>query len=85
MNAAIDQECEKYIQQNNLVDEVNKKIDDIYKSKNAKRPYNGELPDGNNGLGLMLLGVTGDQVLEKEVYEKIKSVCTIASARNGTS
>jgi methylmalonyl-CoA mutase len=38
MNTAIDQECEKYIQQNNLVDEVNKKIDDIYKSKNAKRP-----------------------------------------------
>jgi methylmalonyl-CoA mutase len=74
MNAAIDQECEKYIQQNNLVDEVNKKIDDIYKSKNAKRPsYNGVLPDGNNGLGLMLLGVTGDQVLEKEVYEKIKA------------
>ena len=74
MNTAIDQECEKYIQQNNLVDEVNKKIDDIYKSKNAKRPsYNGGLPDGNNGLGLMLLGVTGDQVLEKEVYEKIKA------------
>ena len=36
MNAAIDQECEKYIQQNNLVDEVNKKIDEIYKNKNAK-------------------------------------------------
>ncbi len=74
MNAAIDQECEKYIQQNNLVDEVNKKIDEIYKNKNAKRPsYNGVLPDGNNGLGLMLLGVTGDQVLEKEVYDKIKA------------
>jgi methylmalonyl-CoA mutase len=35
--------------------------------------YNGVLPDGNDGLGLMLLGVTGDQVLEKEVYEKIKA------------
>jgi isobutyryl-CoA mutase len=35
--------------------------------------YQGELPDGNNGLGLLLLGVTGDQVLPKEVYEKIKS------------
>ena len=74
MNAAIDQECEKYIQQNNLEEEVNKKIDEIYKNKNTKRPtYNGDLPDGNNGLGLMLLGVTGDQVLEKEVYEKIKT------------
>ncbi|MBI4947806.1 MAG: methylmalonyl-CoA mutase family protein [Bacteroidetes bacterium] len=30
------------------------------------------LPEGNDGLGLMLLGVTGDQVLPKDVYEKIK-------------
>jgi len=74
MNAAIDQECEKYIRQNNLTDEVNKKIDEIYKNKNAVRPtYNGELPNGNDGLGLLLLGVTGDQVLEKDVYEKIKA------------
>jgi len=74
MNTAIDQECEKYIRQNNLTDEVNKKIDDIYKNKNAVRPtYSGELPAGNDGLGLLLLGVTGDQVLEKEVYSKIKA------------
>ncbi len=74
MNAAIDQECEKYIRENNLVDEVNKKIDKIYKEKKAIRPtYNGELPTGNDGLGLMLLGVTGDQVLDKEIYEKIKT------------
>ncbi len=74
MNAAIDQECEKYIRQHHLVGEVNKKIDEIYKNKNAKRPtYSGTLPDGNDGLGLLLLGVTGDQVLEKEVYAKIKA------------
>lgn len=74
MNVAIDQECEKYIKQNNLVEVVNKKIDAIYNAKNAKRPtYNGDLPEGNDGLGLMLLGVTGDQVLDKEVYDKIKS------------
>ena len=73
MNAAIDQECEKYIKQNNLEEEVNKKIDKIYKDRNATRPtYSGKLPEGNDGLGLMLLGVTGDMVLENEVYEKIK-------------
>lgn len=73
MNAAIDQECEKYIKENNLVDEVNKKIDKIYQDKKSIRPtYNGKLPEGNDGLGLLLLGVTGDQVLEKDVYEKIK-------------
>src|SRR5690606_36185499 len=75
MNAAIDQQCELYIKQNGLEKEVNKKIEDIYKTKGTKRPkYNAsELPEGNNGLGLMLLGVTGDQVLPKEVYEKIKA------------
>jgi isobutyryl-CoA mutase len=74
MNAAIDQQCEKYIREHNLVDEVNQKIDQIYKSKHAKRPsYNGDLPEGNDGLGLLLLGVTGDQVLDAAVYEKIKA------------
>src|ERR1019366_9390127 len=49
-------------------------MEKIYKKKNVKRPqYQGELPEGNNGLGLLLLGSTGDQVLPKEVYEKIKS------------
>ncbi|HNP48009.1 MAG TPA: methylmalonyl-CoA mutase family protein [Bacteroidia bacterium] len=74
MNAAIDQQCELYIQSHGLVEEVNKKIEQIYKEKGVLRPaYQGPLPDGNNGLGLMLLGVTGDQVLPKEVYAKIKS------------
>ncbi|WP_412476374.1 methylmalonyl-CoA mutase family protein [Flavobacterium sp. TBRC 19031] len=73
MNAAIDQNCEKYIIENNLQVEVEEKIKEIYKKKGLPRPrYNGELPQGNNGLGLMLLGVTGDQVLPKEVYDDIK-------------
>ncbi len=142
LNAAIDQQCEKYILKNNLTDEVNKKIlrlyaekwgeTQVYKLKSyemyqgvdcsvslfngkkkftifllvqvANKPevygattckdeeyvewkqdwlipkflyeilpkYHGDLPEGNNGLGLLLLGVTGDQVLPKEVYEKIK-------------
>ena len=74
MNAAIDQNCEKYIQENHLVEEVKKKIGTIYKKKGVKRPeYSGELPEGNNGLGLLLLGVTGDQVLPEHVYQEIKA------------
>jgi len=74
MNAAIDQQCELYIKANGLEAEINKKIEAIYKAKGTKRPqYQGALPDGNDGLGLMLLGVTGDQVLPKDVYEKIKA------------
>jgi isobutyryl-CoA mutase len=74
MNAAIDQNCEKYIKANGLEAEVEAKIEAIYKAKGVERPrYQGDLPEGNDGLGLMLLGVTGDQVLPKEVYEKIKA------------
>jgi methylmalonyl-CoA mutase len=81
MNAAIDQQCEIYIKKNGLEKETEKKIDAIYKVKGIKRPtYNGALPEGNDGLGLMLLGVTGDMVLPKEVYEKIK-VDTLAQVR----
>jgi len=74
MNAAIDQNCEKYIKAHRLEAEVEQKINSIYKTKGTKRPtYQGDLPEGNNGLGLMLLGVTGDQVLSSEIYAQIKS------------
>ncbi|WP_299213725.1 methylmalonyl-CoA mutase family protein [uncultured Aquimarina sp.] len=74
MNAAIDQNCEKYIKENDLEAEVQAKIEKIYKDKGVARPaYQGELPEGNDGLGLMLLGVTGDQVLPADVYAEIKA------------
>jgi methylmalonyl-CoA mutase len=74
MNAAIDQQCEIYIKANELEKEVEAKINKLYKDKGIERPkYQGELPAGNNGLGLMLLGVTGDQVLPQEVYNDIKA------------
>ena len=74
MNAAIDQQCELYIKANDLEAEVTAKIEAIYKEKGVARPkYQGELPAGNDGLGLMLLGVTGDQVLPQNVYNEIKA------------
>ena len=74
MNAAIDQQCEQYIKANDLEAEVEAKIKAIYKGKEEQRPtYQGDLPEGNDGLGLMLLGVTGDQVLPADVYAKIKT------------
>jgi methylmalonyl-CoA mutase len=79
MNAAIDQQCELYIREKGLEKEIENKIEDIYKDK--ERPiYNGDLPEGNNGLGLMLLGVTGDQVLTANIYADIKAK-TIAQVR----
>lgn len=81
MNAAIDQQCELYIKENGLEDEVENTINEIYKAKGVARPrYNGDLPQGNDGLGLMLLGVTGDQVLPATVYNDIK-VRTLSQVR----
>lgn len=74
MNAAIDQQCEIYITENGLEAEVEKKLDAYFKERGVKRPaYMGDLPEGNDGLGLMLLGVTGDKVLPADVYAKIKA------------
>ena len=74
MNAAIDQQCEKYIKEHNLEESVRKKIADHFSKKGITQPqYHGELPQGNDGLGLMLLGVTGDMVLPKDIYNTIKA------------
>ncbi len=74
LNAAIDQQCEKHVCADGLEAEVGKKIAAIYADKELPCPsYQGELPEGNDGLGLMLLGVSGDQVLESEVYERIRA------------
>jgi len=81
MNTAIDQECEKYIKTQGLESETKQKITEIYNKKGVVIPsYQGNLPDGNNGLGLMLLGVTGDEVLPKNIYRNIKKE-TIAKVR----
>ncbi len=73
MNAAIDQNCEKYIKKHQLEKQVEATFKKMYDSKGIERPkYQGDLPKGNDGLGLMLLGLTGDLVLPKEVYQKIK-------------
>ncbi|MFZ1704582.1 MAG: methylmalonyl-CoA mutase family protein [Saprospiraceae bacterium] len=81
MNAAIDQECEKYIREKSLEHLVDKKLKAKYDDQGLKRPsYKGELPAGNNGLGLLLLGLTGDEVLSPDVYQSLKTKA-LASVR----
>ncbi|MCC7224088.1 MAG: methylmalonyl-CoA mutase family protein, partial [Chitinophagales bacterium] len=97
LNAAIDQQCELFIQQNGMEDEVRAKIAQIYAAKGQTQPrYNSApelshlerdqqekdaaLPEGNNGLGLLLLGITGDQVLPADSYQKIKAA-TLSKVR----
>ncbi|MBN2890704.1 MAG: cobalamin-dependent protein [Bacteroidales bacterium] len=72
-NAVIDQECELYIKENGLEKEIQTKIIDFYKEKNLTPPvYRADIPKGHNGLGLMLLGIPGDKLLPKDIYDEIK-------------
>ena len=74
MNAAVDQECEKYIKEHGLESTVEAVKKAKYDDRGIERPaYQGELPEGNDGLGLLLLGVTGDEVLEAKAYSEIKA------------
>ncbi|MFV0530459.1 MAG: methylmalonyl-CoA mutase family protein [Flavobacteriales bacterium] len=81
MNAAIDQQCELYIQEHKLEHKVEEKRKEKFDNKGITRPsYNAEIPEGNNGLGLMLLGLTGDEILPSNIYQKIKTE-TISKVR----
>ena len=76
MNAAIDQQCEKYIRENNLEEKVKEVMERKYKTLPRPVYYNPSsperLPEGNSGLGLALLGLSGDEVLPADVYQQMK-------------
>ena len=86
MNAAIDQQCEKYITENNLWEEVRRKVEEKFKNLPKPTYYNPSsperLPEGNSGLGLALLGMSGDEVLPADVYASLKA--TALSQVRGT-
>ncbi|KZC21495.1 methylmalonyl-CoA mutase, partial [Rhodanobacter denitrificans] len=73
MNTAIDQNVEKYLKQDEARwGAAQRYIDKLY--ANVPRPqYHGELPKGNDGLGLGLLGVCGDELVDVETYARIKA------------
>lgn len=74
MNTAIDQEVERYLKKESLWEKKSKTIDHYFKDKGVRQPvYNGNLPDGHNGFGLGLLGISGSELVDPETYEKIKS------------
>jgi methylmalonyl-CoA mutase len=77
MNAAIDQRCEKWLAENGNMSLVKSYLNKKFKSLPQPVYYNPaspeRLPEGNNGLGLQLLGLSGDEVLPKDVYEQIRA------------
>jgi methylmalonyl-CoA mutase len=77
MNAAIDQQCEKRIKELGLESRVREVLQKKYGNDNVPRYHNplspAELPPGHNGLGLQLLGLSGDEVLQPEEYAQCKA------------
>ncbi|MDZ4729851.1 MAG: methylmalonyl-CoA mutase family protein [Xanthomonadales bacterium] len=84
MNAAIDQQVELYLKNNDLWDEAQARIDDYFKDKQQPQ-YHAEMPPGNTGLGLAMLGITSDRLIgikgfDQKKYEEIKAH-TLANIR----
>ncbi|MGI9529261.1 MAG: methylmalonyl-CoA mutase family protein [Acidimicrobiia bacterium] len=74
LNVAIDQACEQYIRSEGLLEQVDRQIDAMFDEREAVRPrYHGELPEGHDGTGLLLLGISGRDVLDDDVYDRIKT------------
>ncbi len=74
MNTAIDQEVERYLKAEGRWEEAQKKIRAKYEKLGLPVPqYSNEIPEGNDGFGLGLLGVTGDELIDAETYNKIKA------------
>ncbi len=79
MNTAIDQQVERHLRETGRWDAAKEKIDAYF--ENRPRPqYQGELPPGNDGLGLGLLGISGDKVVDAQTYAKIRKK-TLSSVR----
>jgi len=79
LNAAIDQQVEKHLKESGQWDKAQESIDAWFEGR-RKPAYAGDLPPGNDGLGLALLGICGDQLVSPEVYEKIRTA-TLGSVR----
>ena len=72
LNAAIDQQVEKYLRETGRWEETERRLAEIFGDR-PRPEYEGELPPGNDGLGLGLLGVSGAEVVDAETYERIRA------------
>ncbi|HCD51896.1 MAG TPA: methylmalonyl-CoA mutase [Balneolaceae bacterium] len=73
MNTAIDQEVERYLKESGEWDTARAKIAEYFSKQQVHAPeYAIDIPKGNDGFGLGLLGVTGDQLIDTETYNCIR-------------
>jgi len=79
MNTAIDQQVEKHLRASGEWESAKKRIDNYFADR-SRPAYEGDLPPGNDGLGLGLLGVSGDKIVDAETYDRIRKD-TLANVR----
>jgi methylmalonyl-CoA mutase len=72
MNTAVDQQVELHLRQEGKWEAARARIDEFFEGRNRPR-YRGELPEGNDGLGLAMLGITGDRLVDAETYARIRA------------
>ena len=68
LNTAIDQRVERHLRETGQLERAVAQF-----SARDLPKYDGELPDGHDGLGLALLGVSGDEVVDEETYARIRA------------
>jgi methylmalonyl-CoA mutase len=79
MNTAVDQQVEKHLRSTGGWEAAEKRIAELLDGR-EKPAYRGELPEGHDGSGLGLLGVSGDQLLDAATYARIRQE-TLARVR----
>ncbi len=82
MNTAIDQQVERHLRADAARWAAAEKVIGAMYAGRERPRYHGALPDGHDGLGLGLLGVSGDDVVDAETYARIK--CETMSVVRGT-
>ncbi|MCC7126854.1 MAG: methylmalonyl-CoA mutase family protein, partial [Acidobacteria bacterium] len=73
MNTAVDQAVEKYLRQDSARWDAAQQTIAAHFGDRPRPQYHGPLPEGNDGLGLALLGITGDKVIDREVYDRLRA------------
>ncbi len=66
-NAVIDQAVEAHLHETGQSERVREELRAL-----GLPTYEGELPEGHDGRGLLLLGVSGDRVVDSETYARIR-------------
>ena len=74
LNAAIDQQVERHLRERGELDAVRARAEEEARACGESLPsYEGELPEGHDGLGLGLLGIPGDRAVDAETYARIRA------------